>query len=105
MKQKPVVSIMHARKQSSRRATLINDTGTQRALCQVQSTALPLTARQLEIARYLVVGKTAREIAAQLTLSRRTVESHIDALKLRLDCINRCELTAKLVRLGIELDE
>jgi DNA-binding NarL/FixJ family response regulator len=67
--------------------------------------SLPLTTRQLEIARHIVVGRTAREIAMHLALSRRTVESHIDALKLRLDCANRCQLTAKLVRLGIELDE
>lgn len=71
----------------------------------VPPNALPLTTRQLEIARYIVTGKTAREIAIRLTLSRRTVESHIDALKMRLDCVNRCELTEKLVRLGIELDD
>lgn len=65
---------------------------------------IPLTARQLEVARQVIDGKTAREIATQLTLSRRTVESHIDALKTKLDCVNRCELAAKLVRLGIATD-
>jgi DNA-binding CsgD family transcriptional regulator len=65
---------------------------------------LPLTTRQLEIARHVVVGKTSREIARELALSPRTVESHIEALKIRLDCANRCQLSAKLVRLGIEPD-
>jgi len=64
-----------------------------------------LTARQLEVARQVIDGKTAREIATQLTLSRRTVESHIDALKIKLDCVNRCELAAKLVRLGIGTEQ
>ncbi|TAM49391.1 MAG: LuxR family transcriptional regulator [Paraburkholderia sp.] len=64
-----------------------------------------ITTRQLEIARHVVEGKTAREIAMALVLSRRTVESHIDALKTRLDCVNRCQLTAKLIRLGIAPDE
>lgn len=68
-------------------------------------TTFALTTRQLEIARHVVEGKTAREIAANLALSRRTVESHIDALKNRLDCVNRCQLSAKLVRLGVAPDE
>lgn len=66
---------------------------------------LAITTRQLQIARHVVGGKTAREIASDLALSRRTVESHIDALRTRLDCANRCQLTAKLVRLGVEPDE
>jgi len=64
-----------------------------------------ITTRQLQIAQRVVVGKTAREIATDLSLSRRTVESHIDALRNRLDCVNRCQLTAKLVHLGIEPEE
>lgn len=66
---------------------------------------LAMTARQLQIARHIVGGKTAREIAIDLALSRRTVESHIDALRNRLDCVNRCQLTAKLVRLGVAPDD
>ncbi len=40
---------------------------------------MSLSARQAEIARFAVSGKSAREIALALTLSPRTVETHIAA--------------------------
>jgi LuxR family transcriptional regulator, quorum-sensing system regulator SolR len=60
-----------------------------------------LTQRQLEIAQRVINGWTAREIALELDLSRRTVESHIDNLKMRLDCANRSDLIVRLCHLGM----
>ncbi len=58
----------------------------------------PLTARQKEILQLLVAGKTAKEIAALLHVSARTVEFHkykmMEALGLRTG--------AELVRFAIE---
>jgi DNA-binding CsgD family transcriptional regulator len=61
----------------------------------------PLTPRQLEIARHVVAGRTAREISQLLDLSRRTVETHVDNIKSRLGCMNKTELVLKLSHLGI----
>ena len=36
-----------------------------------------LTARELEVARLMASGRTNREIATQLFLSRKTVETHL----------------------------
>ena len=61
----------------------------------------PLTPRQLEIARHVVAGRTAREISECLHLSRRTVETHVDNMKSKLGCMNRAELVLRFSQLGI----
>ncbi len=55
-----------------------------------------LTRRQLEIARYAVVGATAREIAAELGLSVHTVRSHMKDIYERLEVASRVELAHAL---------
>ena len=53
-----------------------------------------LSARQTEVLALLVTGKTNREIAAQLALSLRTVERHIEELYAKLEVRNRAEAIA-----------
>jgi LuxR family quorum-sensing system transcriptional regulator SolR len=59
--------------------------------------AITLTNRQSECARLLLQGKKYKEIAVELNLSTRTIESYIDILKNKLQCQNRTELALKLV--------
>jgi DNA-binding NarL/FixJ family response regulator len=51
-----------------------------------------LTARQAEVARLVAEGRTNREIAARLTLSVRTVESHVRSALVALGLANRTQL-------------
>src|SRR5262245_44046123 len=67
-------------------------------LAEPRSAARRLTPRQRDVVRLLAVGRTMKEIAAELGMSPRTVETHKyqaqEALKLRT--------TADLVRYAVE---
>ena len=52
-----------------------------------------LTPRELEILRLLALGHTNGEIAEQLFLSRRTIETHRANVQRKLDLSTRAELT------------
>ena len=60
---------------------------------------IKLTKRQSECARLLLQGRKYKEIARELNLSTRTIESYIDILKDKLQCQNKTELVLKLTDL------
>lgn len=55
-----------------------------------------LTVRQQEVAALLLNGKVAREMGEILRISKRTVESHIEQIKLKTNCENKSELIGYL---------
>ena len=50
-----------------------------------------LTVRERDILRLLADGLSDRDIATALTISRRTVESHVSSILRKLDVKNRAE--------------
>jgi DNA-binding CsgD family transcriptional regulator len=54
-----------------------------------------LTQRQSDCLFYLAQGKSAKEIAEILNISKRTVEHHINAVKSKYNCFSRSDLVAK----------
>jgi predicted ATPase/DNA-binding CsgD family transcriptional regulator len=50
-----------------------------------------LSARELDVLRLLVTGKTDREIADTLFISRRTASKHVSAILVKLDVASRAE--------------
>jgi DNA-binding NarL/FixJ family response regulator len=60
-----------------------------------------LTRRELEILRLVAVGRTNREIAHQLYLSRRTVDMHVRTMLAKLGCRSRTEATGRAHELGL----
>lgn len=69
------------------------------ALCQAGET-LPLTEREVEIVMLIGEGLTNRAIAERLTLSPRTVESHIYRAMTKTGTASRDELATLLPRRG-----
>jgi predicted ATPase/DNA-binding CsgD family transcriptional regulator len=57
-----------------------------------------LTPRESEVLRLLVAGRSDREIATALFLSRRTVQDHVSRLIAKLGVSNRTEAAAVAVR-------
>jgi DNA-binding CsgD family transcriptional regulator len=51
-----------------------------------------LSARELDVLSLLVRGKTNAEMAAALDVSERTVYSHIESIKHKLDLSSRADL-------------
>ncbi len=60
-----------------------------------------LTEREMEVARLVAEGLTARRIASQLGISDRTVNSHVGNLYRRLGVNNRVDAVRELMRIGV----
>lgn len=70
---------------------------------QTGSPAAPtLTERETEILRHVAKGLTAKQIAARLSLSHRTVENHVQATFRKLQVANRVELTRYAIEHGLD---
>ena len=60
-----------------------------------------LTRRELEVMRFVATGRTNREIATELFLSRRTVDMHVRNILAKLGCRSRAAATRRAVELGL----
>ncbi len=56
-----------------------------------------LTPREMECGSWLLCGKTAKETASILGLSRRTIEDHLSSMKKKLGCNNKVQLAVVLL--------
>jgi DNA-binding CsgD family transcriptional regulator len=65
---------------------------------QVLDEVLPLTDRQREIVKLIGLGLSNRDVAAQLTISVRTVEGHIHNAMAKTGTSSREDLAALLPR-------
>jgi len=61
-----------------------------------------LTARELEVLRLLVAGRSNRQIAEQLFISNKTASVHVTNLLSKLDVHSRLEAAALARRLGLD---
>jgi DNA-binding NarL/FixJ family response regulator len=67
----------------------------------VQAANSSLTRREIEVVRLVAMGHTSREIARELFLSPRTVESHVANILLKLDCRSRADAARRASELGL----
>jgi DNA-binding NarL/FixJ family response regulator len=63
-----------------------------------RSTPHGLTQRELEVLRLVATGRTNRQIAAELTLSEKTVDRHVSNIFAKLDVPSRAAATAYAFR-------
>lgn len=61
-----------------------------------------LTERETEVLRHVAKGMSAKQIAARLSLSHRTVENHVQATFRKLQVANRVELTRYAIEHGLD---
>ncbi|MGK2880152.1 MAG: response regulator [Mycobacterium sp.] len=61
-----------------------------------------LTDRETEVLRLVAKGLSAKQIAARLSLSHRTVENHVQATFRKLQLANRVELTRYAIEHGLD---
>jgi DNA-binding NarL/FixJ family response regulator len=66
------------------------------------SGAPELTARETEVLRLVAKGLTYREIAAQLVLSHRTVQNHVQNTLTKLQLHNKAQLVRYALEQGID---
>lgn len=59
------------------------------------------TPREIEVAKNIILGKTAKDIAKELSLSFRTVESYIDTIKAKLRCHSKGKVIEILFKSGL----
>jgi DNA-binding NarL/FixJ family response regulator len=62
---------------------------------------IQLTRRELEVLRFVSIGRTNREIAQELFISPRTVDMHVRNLLGKLDCRSRVEASHRAGELGL----
>lgn len=67
----------------------------------LNSLAQRLTSRELEVLVLVASGASAKEIARQLRITARTVETHINHLKLKTRSRNRAHLVAMALEAGL----
>jgi len=78
-----------------------------RVLCQLDTGVYPalppetLSARELEVLKWVSVGKSSWETGMILRIAERTVNYHVKNIMLKLDAVNRSQAVAKAVRLGL----
>lgn len=61
----------------------------------------PLSTRETEVMAMLAEGLSARQISSQLSLSERTVNTHVANLYRKLGVSNRVEAVMRALRMGI----
>ena len=83
---------------STRAAALAEQCGASTSALRQAGEPLPLTDREREIVMLIGEGLSSREIAERLTLSVRTVESHVYRAMLKTGTTSRDELAALLPR-------
>lgn len=66
------------------------------------NTVLPhkLSSQELKCIHYLIEGKTATDIAKLLHLSPRTIEMHLNSIKLKLNCPKKSAIVGALIALA-----
>jgi non-specific serine/threonine protein kinase len=54
----------------------------------------PLTPRELQVARLIAAGRSNKDIAAELVISQRTAENHVEHILKKLGFTSRAQVAA-----------
>jgi len=70
-------------------------------LTSVQGDRKPLTDREKEVLRLIVLGKSNTEIASELIVSVHTAKAHVCSILYKMSVTDRVQAAVKAVRSGI----
>ena len=59
-----------------------------------------LTSREKEVLEYVILGLSAKEVARYLEISPRTVDRHVENVRLKLRARNRTHMVACAIQAG-----
>jgi LuxR family transcriptional regulator, transcriptional regulator of spore coat protein len=60
-----------------------------------------LTAREHQVLEYIAVGLSAKEVAQEIDIAPRTVERHIENVRLKIRARNRTHMVTLALELGL----
>lgn len=60
-----------------------------------------LTAREIDVFKYILLGCSARQIGEQIKISQKTVESYTKSICLKLQAKSKSEITATAIKFGL----
>ena len=63
----------------------------------VAAAETPLTSRELQVARLVAGGRSNKDIAAELVISQRTAEGHVERILTKLGFTSRAQVAAWVV--------
>ena len=63
--------------------------------------AIMLTPREMDVLELLARGLSAKEIALRLLITARTVEAHIEKLRLKTHARNRTHMVVRAIEQGL----
>jgi DNA-binding NarL/FixJ family response regulator len=75
-------------------AYALGERATRPAAPAITSPPIPLSKRELEVARLVAAGLSNKEIGSRLFLSERTVETHVSKILNRLGINSRVEIAS-----------
>ncbi len=61
----------------------------------------PLTGREIEVVRFLALGKTNREVAQELQVSLSTIKTHVQHVIFKLGVSDRTQAAVRAIELGL----
>jgi LuxR family quorum sensing-dependent transcriptional regulator len=70
-------------------------------LCTSPRREIRLTEREIEVLKWISIGKTSWEIGCVLNISERTVEYHLKAISQKMNVVSRTHAVAEAIRSGI----
>ena len=62
---------------------------------------MPLSAREREVVALIAQGKSNREIADALVVTKRTIETHINTILYKLNLASRAQIVVWAVEKGL----
>lgn len=63
--------------------------------------SVQLTARELDVLRFVAMGRSAKETAIELKIAPCTVERHVENVRLKTRTRNRAHMIAHVIREGL----